>query len=760
MRFGRQMKRMLKKPREAKELAKGSMFLVTVVLCLGLIIMSRGIEDYFVSDLKANAQNLARGYTHSLRKTVEASSAVRALINEKLRYGVDLVSTLSGDFSNEDLRKIAREIDVDEIDVYSPKGEILYSSISSYLGWIAPKGHPVQQFISSSLSFHVDPLRENTISSQLVLYGYQRLEDGRVIQVGISAKHLEGLLTGFELDRMLNEMKDDEDVSYVTYIDQNRIVLGSSTGRASGSYLPKKEQKNSLIDSLRGGQIQAAPVDAVYELEEPVLMEGVEAGRLVIGLSLERTIKEIEKLNRIFTVVFVMIYLAAILMLYLYHYKSARLHTMAYEDEVTKLPNLKYFRSELEYLLISKRKEKLAVILVQLPRFSKISMARGHEQGERLLEEMGREFSHLEGENLSFFKHSDEKFLILVKNYESPEELIELLANLATISPSGESEQESRYSTLRFGVVEIKDQSTTPGKVLKDALIALNHAKLHQGLYFSFFDQDMERKVDRETKLEAELRQVLKKKDEESVYLLYQPIIGKHGSEISSVEALARMKSPSLGDVSPLEFIDVAEKNGLIGPLGMRILEKACAFSNKLKQQGISLKISVNLSGLQILEDDFIRQVREVLKENDVSAGSLSLEITESVFLGNYDIINEKLKTLQEMGMTISIDDFGTGYSSFARLKELHVDGVKIDRYFISRITHLPEEELITSDIIRMVRRYGLYTVAEGVETEEELSYLQREGCDFIQGYYYSKPLPEGELIQYWRNFQNEKWEG
>jgi len=143
-----------------------------------------------------------------------------------------------------------------------------------------------------------------------------------------------------------------------------------------------------------------------------------------------------------------------------------------------------------------------------------------------------------------------------------------------------------------------------------------------------------------------------------------------------------------------------------------------------------------------------------------VSAASLSLEITESVFLGNYDIINLKLKTLREMGMTISIDDFGTGYSSFARLKELHVDGVKIDRYFIKRITKLPEEELISSDIIRMVHRYGLYTVAEGVEHEEELSYLLREGCDFIQGYYYSKPLPETEFIDFWADFNNEKLEG
>lgn len=760
MRFGRQMKRMLKKPREVQELAKGSMFLVTVALCLGLIIMSAGIENYFVNDLKINARNLARGYTHSLRKTVEASGAVRQLISEKLRYAVDITSDLSGSFSNEVLRDIAKEIDVDEIDVYSPEGKILYSNLSAYLGWVAPKGHPVQQFIASSLSFHVDPLRENTISRQLVLYGYQRLEDGRVIQVGKNAKHLEGLLSGFELERMMDEMRKDEDVSYVTYIDEDRIVLGSSTGREAGSYLPIKDQENSLLESLRGGQILGAPVDSVYEVEEPVLLNGVESGRLVIGLSLERTKREILHLNRIFTVVFVMIYLAAILMLYLYHYKSARLHTMAYEDEVTRLPNLKYFRSELEYLFMSPKREKLAVMLLQLPRFSKISMARGHEQGERLLEEMGNTFRQMEEEHLSFFKHSDEKFLVLIKDYEDREDLVSILSAISRISSTREQEQMSRFSTLRFGVVEVREQDRSVEKVLKEALIALNHAELHQGLYYSFFDQDMEQKVERETKVEAELRRVLQNQEEEALSLLYQPIIGEKGEKISSVEALARLKTPALGEVSPLEFIPVAEKNGLMGLLGLRILEKACVFSKTLEKREIPLRISVNISGLQILEDDFIRKVHEILEEKEVSAASLSLEITESVFLGNYDIINLKLKTLREMGMTISIDDFGTGYSSFARLKELHVDGVKIDRYFVRRITKLPEEELISSDIIRMVHRYGLYTVAEGVEHEEELSYLLREGCDFIQGYYYSKPLPETEFIDFWAEFNNEKLEG
>lgn len=760
MRFGRQIRRMMKKPRESEELAKGSMFLVTVFLCLGLIIVSAGIENYFVEDLKINARNLARGYTHSLRKTEEASEAVRTLIHEKLRYTAEVTSDLSDAFSHEDLKAIAKEIDVDEIHVFDSHGKICFSNLNYYVGWNAPSGHPVREFLKSKESFHLDPLRENIINRQLVLYGYKRLEDGGAIQVGINTKHLEGLIQSLELNKMMMEMTGDDEVAYVTYIDENRHVIGSSEGGAIGRYLPEKKQEYSLLEALRSGTLHLKDETNVYEVEEPVFMDGVESGSLVIGLSLERTRSEIEKLTRIFAVVQGMIYLSAILMLYLYHQKSAKLHTIAYVDELTSLPNIKYLRSELEYKLISSKEENLALILILLPRYAKITMTRGQEQGERILAELARRFRNMESENLSFYKHSDEKFLLLVRGYEDREQLLKILRSLSHPGVSGVLEQEARFSSLRFGILELKGKEKSVDKVLKDVLIALNHAEHHQGLYYSFFDQKMEQKVERENQIEAALKDAMKGSSDAELFLQYQPIIGKWGYEIFSAEALARVRSKKLGMISPVEFIEVAERNGLMGHVGLLILEKACDFSKVLEKATVPIRISVNISGVQILEEDFICKVKKILTEKEVSPSSLSFEITESVFIGNYDIINAKLKVLKDLGITITIDDFGTGYSSFARLKELHVDGVKIDRHFIQGISQLPEEEQISADIIRMVHKYGLYTVAEGVETEKELSYLHRESCDYIQGYYYSKPLGEEEFLLYWKNFTKETLEG
>lgn len=750
MKVGRKVKRVFSKPREASELAKGSMFLVTVVLCLGLIIMSVGIRNHFVRELEINARNLAMGYTHSLQRAVEASNIVRELINEKLLHAAGTIADLNGVVTNENLREMGDRIDVEEIHIYSHIGEILYSNISSYLGWAAPPGHPVQRFITSGLDFHVDPLRENTITGQLMLYGYERLEDGRVVQVGIDAKTLEGLIQGFELDRMFEDMTNDNDVAYVTYVDAMRHVLGSSQGVPLGSYLPEKEEEKNLLEALSIGEFQLIPQEDIYEVEEPVLMDGTLSGTLVIGLALENTRVAIRGLNRVLTVVMVMIYLAAIGMLYLLHHKNARLHRMAYVDELTMLPNLRFFRKELNYQLSGGKGDNAAVLLFQLPRFSKITMAKGHEQSERILKEMAEEFSRFEGDHLTFYRHSDEKFLALVHKVSGREEIISVMQNLSRLVPQTEGAlKERRFSSLRFGVLELSGRYTSENQVLKDALIALNNARGEGALQYAFFDEPMEKSIHRESLLEAELKDILSGISPESLSLHYQPIIGNQGKSVVQAEALARMSSRHFDSVPPVEFIEVAEKNGLMGQLGQMILEKACDFVKKLEEDGQSLKVSVNLSGLQLLEDDFLERVQKVLETKGVPTEKLSFEITESVFLGNYEIVNCKLKALKDMGITLSMDDFGTGYSSFARLKELHVDGVKIDRYFIRRISALPEDKLITSDIIRMVHKYGLYTVAEGVESAEEMDYLWRESCDCIQGYYYSRPLPEQEFLAF-----------
>ncbi len=211
---------------------------------------------------------------------------------------------------------------------------------------------------------------------------------------------------------------------------------------------------------------------------------------------------------------------------------------------------------------------------------------------------------------------------------------------------------------------------------------------------------------------------------------------------------MARLKSDKLGNVSPVEFIPLAEETMLIVPIGKKILHMSCDFLKKLESLGFGeIKVSVNISAIQLLRDEFIDDLLGILAEHEVRPSGMGLEITESVFAGNFASLNEKLLKLKETGFSVSLDDFGTGYSSLARGRELHVDCLKIDRIFIEKLAYLAPEEAITGDIISMAHKLGQCVVAEGVDHEKQKQYLVESNCDYMQGYLFSRPIDAEDAI-------------
>ncbi len=201
--------------------------------------------------------------------------------------------------------------------------------------------------------------------------------------------------------------------------------------------------------------------------------------------------------------------------------------------------------------------------------------------------------------------------------------------------------------------------------------------------------------------------------------------------------------------IPPLEFIEIAERNHLIYDLGLLILRDACAFLTELDDAGMKKRtVAVNISVLQLLRKEFTAHVEEVLKEYQIDPEMLEFEITESILSDNFDLINLKLRQIRKKGIKVSMDDFGTGFSSLARLRELSIDAVKLDRHFISRIKENEKPSYISIDIISMAHRVGLKVVAEGVETEEQLDFLKKYQCDYAQGYYISMPLEKDKALE------------
>ncbi|HSR03943.1 MAG TPA: GGDEF domain-containing protein, partial [Proteiniclasticum sp.] len=478
---------MIIKPRDVGFLTKVSMYLVTVFLCLGLIILSQGIKQHFVRELEVNARNLSKGYSLSLSKSVEASSVVEQLIHDKLLGISNIITNYKDDLVNEDLTDLAKQMDVGEIHIYDTLSTLTLSNIEEFIGYVPPLNHPVWSFSSSDMNYYIEPIRPNLITGEFYLYGYEKMTDGRVVQVGINALKVEKLISGFHLNNMLIDMMTHKEVAYVNYISSDGIILGSSNGKDIGTVLETKEVE-TLSKALNIGEFRLVPKEKYHVFYEPVYLAGTEAGMLLIGLTLDGTRESIKNMNRFVTFVFLMIYLAAIMMIYLLHDKNRKLFSLAYEDDITKLPNAKYLRRMLAYELKQSPRDRLALIMIHVPKFNKITMARGYEQGDTILQDIARNISAQDIEGARLFRYSEEKFMLLIRNYEKKETLVQIMENMSQVIPLQEERAaEKRYNTLAFGALEIGEKHKGEVDALKDVLIALNNVNEDASKSYLFF---------------------------------------------------------------------------------------------------------------------------------------------------------------------------------------------------------------------------------------------------------------------------------
>lgn len=304
---------------------------------------------------------------------------------------------------------------------------------------------------------------------------------------------------------------------------------------------------------------------------------------------------------------------------------------------------------------------------------------------------------------------------------------------------------------LKIAIVEIEDQTLSSEKILHEASLALSSLEGKNENVVTYHEE-LQENINRSLRIESLIRHAIKGEND-SLYLVYQPKLDLKSNKCLGFEALARMYDDEIGNISPLEFISVAENKVLMFELGSIILERACIFAKDLEMKGFGkITIAVNISAIQLLRDSFYDSVKETISVTQVDPEQMVFEITESQILNNFTEINEKLKEIRELGISVSIDDFGTGYSSFSRLRDLYIDELKIDKTFIDRILVLDEQEILTSDIISMAHKMELTVVAEGVEYNVQKNYLMRHDCDILQGYLYSKPLSEDDSINFLYN--------
>jgi diguanylate cyclase (GGDEF)-like protein/PAS domain S-box-containing protein len=422
---------------------------------------------------------------------------------------------------------------------------------------------------------------------------------------------------------------------------------------------------------------------------------------------------------------------------------------LAYYDALTGLPNRTLLQDRLSNAMARARrqKDKVALLFLDLDRFKFVNDSLGHSVGDQLLQAVAdRLKTWARGQDTVARQGGDEFLIVMTDVRDIPAAAIAAERLMDAMTVEFVVQGRSLNVSCSVGISIFPEHGADGETLIKNADAAMYSAKDYGRDNFRFFTEEMNVQVAARLNLENNLRLALEKKE---LFLMYQPQMDIATGRITGLEALLRWQSPELGLVPPSEFIPVAENSRLIMPIGEWVLRTACAQAKKWQDEGLpALPVAVNVSAAQFLHGGFRELIRSVLHETGLSSQYLELELTESLLLSNADATFSVLQELKAMGLKLAIDDFGTGYSSFSYLKHFPIGKLKIDRSFIRDVAVGPDDAAITAAIISMAKTLNLKVIAEGVETEAQMSFLRAHHCDEIQGYYFSKPLAISEVVE------------
>lgn len=424
-------------------------------------------------------------------------------------------------------------------------------------------------------------------------------------------------------------------------------------------------------------------------------------------------------------------------------------------DPLTGLPNriLLKDRIDQEIKHAKRQHSKVAILFFDLDRFKIVNDSLGHNVGDSLLQVVSQRLKGCIREGDTLARWGGDEFIIVLTNIKYREQVIPIISLCQeALEEIFLIDNRSISITSSVGASFYPMDGTNATVLLKNADAAMYCAKADGRNNYRFYNPQMNAKAVEQLALAADLHKALEKQE---FFLLYQPMVDLKTHKIVSVEALIRWLHPVRGLISPLEFIEVAEETGLIPLIGEWVIKTACIQNRRWQSLGLDpIKVAVNVSGIQFKQDNIVQVVETALAEAKLAPQYLNLELTESSIMGDTQTYIYAMNALKKLGVGLVIDDFGTGYSSLSYLKRFPVNKIKIDKSFVRDIHIDEDDKAIVQAIIAMAQQLKLRVVAEGVETREQLTFLQTHHCDEIQGFYFSPPINAKELGQMLRQQQ------
>lgn len=534
----------------------------------------------------------------------------------------------------------------------------------------------------------------------------------------------------------LSKENASDNVSTDTLLEMNNQYYNNFRVQAEEILLKDVDDMNAIENLERWKNLSGQTTDMVRHL---------------IDAALENTTSKAESIRmgaRIDLLMSLLIVLFCVLMGIVTHRIARRVQHQADHDQLTDLPNRRYFQDDLDDLMRKtnvSRNEKLVLLTLDLNGFKAINDTLGHIAGDQLLIQVSERLRNVADDTKAMARMGGDEFAIAYKFYREDEPYQFACELKEAFTPSFYLDDSLAEMDTSIGYSVYPDDAGSVMELQKTSDFAMYSAKQSGKKAIRSFDRSVANEFQKRATIERDLPFAI---DKNELELYYQPQISLIHDEVFSVEALIRWNHPIKGLVSPIEFVGIAEDCGLMPALGHWVLDEACrqaAIWNNT--ENLSIRVAVNVSVHQISQAEFVNDVLTAIERYNLAPHFLELEITESVVMSDIDWIVDSLNSLKEHGIKIALDDFGTGYSSLNQLQALPLDTLKIDRSFISRIDDdYVSSKSITATIASIAEIYGLETVAEGIETEKQLAEVRRLGISVAQGYYYSKPVARDEV--------------
>lgn len=520
--------------------------------------------------------------------------------------------------------------------------------------------------------------------------------------------------------------------------EQEKVILGL-LGNVEGKQIKGRLTRDETALQLAGLKQMMTNEDNVFWYEKSVIIDNTQQFYVLYGkvaYPSDETINSVKNGLDIVFMVLLVFFILIILLVCTQARANRSISKVAYLDSVTQWPNWNRFVLDVSRMLKRNKKKKYAMVSFDIKQFRVISELDGYQKGEEILQQITGILRTKMRKGELFTRFAVDNFALLLR-YATREELLERLRILDTNLSGGLSIKGTKF---KYGIYYLDDYAMDVNRMYAYSAMAKDTVKKSHDSNVGIFTEKIRGTMLREKELENCMESALKNKE----FLVYlQPKYSSDGSKIAGAEALVRWSSPTLGFISPGDFIPLFEKNGFIMELDRYMIREVCRLQKEWMDQGKELvTISVNVSRVHLLDEHLVENIKKWIDEFGIPYSCIELELTESAFFDDKAAIFSTVTSLRELGFKVSMDDFGSGYSSLNSLKDLSLDVIKLDRDFFNNNGNAERGEIVIRDTISLAKHLKMEIVAEGIETKEQVEFLRELGCDLIQGFYFAKPMP------------------